>query len=73
MLDRTLYMLWKDGALRTRTLSRGARFLFGRTGLLRGLWREYAAWYRRDFHPDQVDDSALIETGRTQLALPPAR
>ena len=61
-MDRTIYMLWKDGLLfRRKTWSQGFRFLFGREGLLRGLGRDYVAWYRRDFHPNQQDDSELIE------------
>lgn len=60
-MDRTIYMLWKDGLLfRRRTWSQGFRFLFGREGLLRGLGADYMAWYRRDFHPNQQDDTELI-------------
>ncbi len=71
-LDRTLYMLWKDGLLfRRETWRSGWRFLFGRgegAGFLRGLGADYAQWYRRDFHPDDVDDAPLIERGRARLA-----
>lgn len=60
-LLRASYMLWKDGLLfDRRTWSQGMRFLFGETGLLRGTGAAYRAWYRRDFHPDEIDDSALI-------------
>jgi len=65
MLVRTAYMLWKDGAL--RELRTGARFLFGGEGLLRGVGRDYRAWFRRDFHPSQIDDTALIETWRARI------
>jgi predicted metal-dependent hydrolase len=62
MLVRTLYMLGVDGVLfRRATVSSGWRFLLGRDGLLRGHGRDYFAWYRRGFHPAQIDDSALIE------------
>ncbi len=62
LLDRMVYMLWKDGLLfRGRLWIDGLRFLFGRGGFLRGIGRDYRAWYRKDFHPDQVDDRALIE------------
>ncbi|MGH2901021.1 MAG: metal-dependent hydrolase, partial [Solirubrobacteraceae bacterium] len=61
MLARTLYMLAKDGVLfRRATLASGWRFLFGREGLLRGHGHSYLAWYRRGFHPAQIDDSPLI-------------
>ena len=68
-LDRTAYMLWKDGLLfRRRVWSEGLRWLFGRGGFLRGMGRDYARWYRRDFHPDEVDDSALVAAWRERLA-----
>lgn len=65
---RMVYMLWKDGLLLrgpgraggTRWLD-GWRFLFGRRGFLRGTGREYLAWYRADFHPNQNDDRPLID------------
>ena len=61
ILARTAYMLWKDGRLVERaSWSDGRAFLFGREGLLRGLGREYRAWFRRDFHPSQIDDGPLI-------------
>jgi uncharacterized protein len=68
MLVRTAYMLWKDGELwRGASWSGGRRFLFGRDGLLRGLGPQYRAWFRRDFHPSQIDDGALIETWRARV------
>lgn len=61
ILDRVVYMLYKDGLLFSRKgWVGGWRFLFGERGLLRGVGAEYLAWYRRDFHPDQIDDRALI-------------
>jgi predicted metal-dependent hydrolase len=60
-LMRTSYMLWKDGLLFDRAIwAQGWRFLWGEAGLLRGTASAYLAWYRRDFHPDEIDDSALI-------------
>jgi hypothetical protein len=74
MLVRTGYMLWRDGALlRADTWRSGWRFLFARGGLLRGHGRDYFAWYRRDFHPAQIDDAPLIETWRERYALPAPR
>ncbi len=62
VLVRTLYMLAVDGELLRRgTFASGWRFLFARGGLLRGHARDYCAWYRRGFHPNQIDDTPLIE------------
>lgn len=62
ILDRMVYMLWKDGLLFKRTTwSGGWRFLFGEGGFLRGLGADYRAWYHRGFHPNDIDDRPLIE------------
>ena len=47
----------------------GWRFLFGRGGFLRGLGRDYRAWYGRDFHPEQIDDRDLIASNLSGLSL----
>jgi len=68
ILDRTVYMLWKDGQLfRRKVWADGLRFLFGRDGFLRGHGADYWPWYRRGFHPDDVDDTVLIESRRAQV------
>jgi hypothetical protein len=68
-LDRTAYMLWKDGLLfRRRTWSEGLRWLCGRGGFLRGLGADYWRWYRRDFHPGEIDDTRLVEIWRARIA-----
>jgi predicted metal-dependent hydrolase len=68
ILDRTVYMLWKDGILFRRDVwASGLRFLFGREGLLRGASADYRAWYRRDFHPDDANDAALIAAWRPRV------
>ena len=36
------------------------RFLSGRNGFLRGVGGDYLGWYRRDFPPEQIDDSGRI-------------
>jgi predicted metal-dependent hydrolase len=60
-LDRTAYMFWKDALLFSgRTWMSAGRFLFGQGGFLRGVGKEYRAWYRKDFHPDQIDDRDLL-------------
>ncbi len=62
ILDRMIYLLWKDGLLfKTETWSGGWRFLFGEGGFLHGTGADYRAWYRRDFHPNELDDRRLIE------------
>lgn len=70
ILVRTSYMLWVDGELsRRKSWSDGRKFLFGGEGLLRGLGREFRAWFRRDFHPSQIDDGALIAEWRERVAI----
>ncbi|MFP6654438.1 MAG: metal-dependent hydrolase, partial [Myxococcota bacterium] len=62
VLDRLVYMLWKDGLLfRMKTWLSGWRFLFGESGFLRGMGSDYRSWFRRRFHPDEIDDRPLIE------------
>ena len=68
IMDRTCYMLWKDGLLFRRATWKNAwRFLLGPDGFLRGLGRDYWRWYRRDFHPDEVDDTPLLERWRPRI------
>ena len=72
ILVRTGYMLWVDGELtRGETWSDGRKFLFGREGLLRGLGREFRAWFQRDFHPSQIDDGPTIAEWRERVAIGP--
>jgi len=67
-LDRMVYMLWKDGLLfKASTWSGGWRFLFGAGGFLRGMGADYRAWYRRDFHPNEIDDRRLIELNAPRI------
>jgi len=62
---RTTYMLWVDGRLWDRKVwSDGLHWLLGRGGLFRGLEGDYVRWFRRGFHPDDVDDSRLIAAER---------
>ena len=59
--DRMIYMMWKDGRLfEFKTWMRGVGFLFGKEGFLRGAGRGYRAWYRNDFHPNDIDDQEMI-------------
>jgi predicted metal-dependent hydrolase len=69
VLDRLVYMLWQDGLLfRRATWREGWTFLFGPHGFLRGLGPDYRRWYARDFHPDEVDDSALVARWRERVS-----
>lgn len=62
VLQRMIYMLWKDGLLFDASVwNGGRRFLFGSQGFLRGTGPDYLAWYRADFHPEDIDDRAMIE------------
>lgn len=54
-------LLFKDGLLfRWKTWRNGLPFLFGRNGLFTKPWRHYVQFYRRDFHPWDVQDYDLI-------------
>ncbi len=67
-MDRTIYMLAKDGELWKRsTWASGFHFLFGREGLLRGVGKDYWAWYRKDFHPNDHDDREMIAEWREKI------
>jgi uncharacterized protein len=66
---RIVHMLRVDGLLfRRATWREGWSFLFGTGGFLRGLGPDYRRWYARDFHPDEVDDTPLVEHWRQELA-----
>jgi uncharacterized protein len=59
-LRQTVLNLKRDGTLwRWRTWASGAKFLFGRDGLVRLSWRPMRDYLRRDFHPWQHDNGAL--------------
>lgn len=59
---RHCYLLAKDDALfDLGEWRRGTSFLLGREGLLRNMLSELRRYLRRDFHPDQIDDQALID------------
>jgi predicted metal-dependent hydrolase len=56
----TLWLLKKDGQLNARELWSGARYLFGRRGVVAGLLPAFAAFFSPRFHPWKRDDSADI-------------
>jgi len=65
---RTAYFLAKDGLFfRPSVWWRGWRRLAAPGPARTALVRDYLAWYRRDFHPDQIDDAPLI--AQTEAAL----
>ena len=39
-----------------------------RRGFLRGVGNDYRAWYRADFHPDDIDDREAIASHAARLA-----
>ena len=62
---RMFPLLLKDGiAFKWKTWREGIPFLFGKNGKLTKPWRHYIQFYRRDFHPWDVQDFHLIEDFR---------
>lgn len=62
-----LVFLLADGKLLgLRDMARGMRFLWGRGGFIRSVTPELMAFYRRDFHPWQLDNRRLIESRRDE-------
>lgn len=58
-----------DGGLGYRNTFKGMKFLFGRKGWLRQLGPKYRAYYRRDFHPSEVDSTELRVAAMKRLAV----
>ena len=53
-------LLRQDGVRGARAWVGLLRFAFGRPGVARGIWRDWAAFFRPGFHPWQQDDRHLI-------------
>lgn len=51
-----------------RDVVRGLRFVWGRNGFLRGLWPQMRVFFRRDFHPWDVDDRDLVAAHGAEIA-----
>lgn len=51
-----------------RDVLRGLRFVWGRGGFMRGLWPQVRVFFRRDFHPWEVDDRNLAEAHTAEIA-----
>ncbi len=65
---RVAYCLHKDGLLfRPSVWWRGWRALSAPGPARKQLARDYRAWFRRDFHPSQIDDDALIAATERDL------
>lgn len=58
-----------EGGIGFRNTLKGLDFLFGRKGWLRKLTPRYFAYYKRDFHPNDVDSTALRVTAMKRLAV----
>jgi predicted metal-dependent hydrolase len=65
---RLAYLLARDGLVwRPSVWWRGLRRLAAPGPARRQLLRDYFAWYRRGFHPAQIDDRPLIEAAASEL------
>lgn len=60
-LTNLIRMYRRDRPPLFRTLKQAGQFLFSKHGLIRGNWDHYWAFFRKDFHPDHIDDQALID------------
>ena len=58
--DRHVTLLIKDRQMRPSVLMRGFGVLFGRGGFIRVLWTPLMEFWRRDFHPWQIDNTAFL-------------
>ena len=58
---RHSFMLIKDRQFRPTVLWRGLKTLFGRDGFVRVLLPQLMDFYRRDFHPWDQENRALLE------------
>ena len=69
---QTLHNLWRDGSFwRVSTWTSGARFLFGRGGLVRAVARPWRRYLAADFHPSQGDGTAAERWLAAHAALVP--
>ncbi len=60
-------MFRTDAIDRVQTWGRVLAFLFGRPGILRQILPDYLKFYRRGFHPWDLDDRALLEETRLSV------
>jgi len=57
-------LLAADGMNPVLAHARVLWFLFGKPGLFRKSWKNYADWYKPDFHPWNHDNRALLDAWR---------
>jgi len=63
-------LLYEDGKLFSPSVwYKGAKKLWGKKGLLRGMLSNYLEYYDRDFHPWQRDSRAMVEAWKQKLGL----
>lgn len=60
-LRSLMHMYRRDKPPFWRTLGQAMRFLFSRGGLIRGNWSHYWKFFRKDFHPEDIDDTAVLD------------
>jgi predicted metal-dependent hydrolase len=66
VIEHQLRFMRSDGILASpREWASLLRFLFVAPGWVPGLVRPYFQYYRRGFHPSQIDDRALLDEWRT--------
>jgi predicted metal-dependent hydrolase len=59
--SRWIYLLYKDGLLsKPSTAAKALVLLLGKTGIVRGLTKEYLSYFSRDFSPWHADTRALL-------------
>jgi uncharacterized protein len=62
LTEQQLRLMAADGVLLSRHEWRDLlSALWGRRGVLRGMWPHYAAYFRREFHPWDIDSRALVD------------
>lgn len=62
------HLLYKDGQLfRPSVWYKGIKTLFGKKGLMRGLWPLYREYYQPGFHPWHRDSSAMVDQWKRKL------
>jgi len=68
VFEQQVKMMRADGTLRSPNEWLAlARFLFARDGWLLRLLKPYFSYYRRDFHPSQIDASPLLARWRQEF------
>ena len=61
------HMLKRDRVPFFKTAASGCRFLLGRGGFIRTLWRHYWQFFGKTFHPNAIDDHAVLTSATARL------